>query len=335
MLDQDSSYDGDSFRNKPLGGTESSFVSLAEAFSNLGHNVTALTRIDKVKIIEGVNWKPLDFNFKDCDLFIANRAPELLSKAPVGSKKLLWLHNPGNYLNKLRNFKSLLLKNIVVVCCGNYHLSTVPFWLRSRTIKIPLCLPSQLLEFKTDRNIVPDPISIFSSNPERGLIWLAKLWNAEIAVNVPGAKLCLFAGHETYGGRKKDKISNILDSIRELNSSCIEVNKPVTKNELFKKLILSRAMLYQGDEVETFCLAVAEAQALGVPAVVKSIGSLPERVKHNVTGFVVNNDEDFVKAAISVLTDDKLWEEMKNNSLKMQRNNSWNKVAKKFISSTV
>ena len=335
MLDQDNSYDGDSFRNKPLGGTESSFVSLAEAFSNLGHNVTALTRIDKVKIIEGVNWKPLDFNFKDCDLFIANRAPELLSKAPVGSKKLLWLHNPGNYLNKLRNFKSLLLKNIVVVCCGDYHLSTVPFWLRSRTIKIPLGLPSQLLEFKTDKNIVPDPISIFSSNPERGLIWLAKLWNDEIAVNVPGAKLCLFAGHETYGGRKKDKISNILDSIRELNSSCIEVNKPVTKNELFKKLILSRVMLYQGDEGETFCLAVAEAQALGVPAVVKSIGSLPERVKHNVTGFVVNNDEDFVKAAISVLTDDKLWEEMKNNSLKMQRNNSWNKVAKKFISSTV
>ena len=62
--------------------------------------MTALTRIDKVKILEGVNWKPLDFNFKDCDLFIANRAPELLSKAPVGSKKLLWLHNPGNYLNK-------------------------------------------------------------------------------------------------------------------------------------------------------------------------------------------------------------------------------------------
>ena len=94
-------------------------------------------------------------------------------------------------------------------------------------------------------------------------------------------------------------------------------------------------MLYQGDEGETFCLAVAEAQALGVPAVVKSIGSLPERVKHNVTGFVVNNDEDFVKAAISILTDDELWKEMKNNSLKMQRNNSWNKVAKKFISSTV
>ena len=97
-----------------------------------------------------------------------------------------------------------------------------------------------LKRFKTDKNIVSDPISIFSSNPERGLIWLAKLWNDEIAVNVPGAKLCLFAGHETYGGRKKDKISNILDSIRELNSSYIEVNKPVTKNELFKKLILSR-----------------------------------------------------------------------------------------------
>ena len=335
MLDQDSSYDGDSLRNKPLGGTESSFVSLAEAFADLGHNVTALTKIDKVKTIEGVKWKPLDFNFKNCDLYIANRAPELLSKAPVGSKKILWLHNPGNYLNKLRNLKRLLFKNIIVVCCGDYHLSTIPFWLRSRTIKIPLGLPNEIFKLKIETNIIPDPISIYSSNPERGLIWLVKLWNDKIAVNIPGAKLRLFAGHETYGGRKKDKISNILDSIRKFNSSYIEVNKPITKNDLFKKIILSRVMLYKGDEGETFCLSVAEAQALGVPAVVKSIGSLPERVKHNVTGFVVNNDEDFVKAAISVLTDDKLWKKMKNNSLKMQRDNSWNKVAKKFISSIV
>ena len=33
-------------------------------------------------------------------------------------------------------------------------------------------------------------------------------------------------------------------------------------------------MLYKGDPGETFCLSIAEAQALGIPCVVQPIGSL-------------------------------------------------------------
>ena len=38
-------------------------------------------------------------------------------------------------------------------------------------------------------------------------------------------------------------------------------------------------MLYRGDPGETFCLALAEAQAMGVPAVVQPLGSVAERVR--------------------------------------------------------
>ena len=66
--------------------------------------------------------------------------------------------------------------------------------------------------------------------------------------------------------------------INNLNENSIKLFDPIPKNELFKKLRESRVMLYQGDPGETFCLSIAEAQALGVPCVIKPIGCLGERV---------------------------------------------------------
>ena len=335
MVDQDSSFDGNSYRSEPLGGTESAFVCLAEALSKLGHLVIAATKIKHAIKIEGVSWLPITSKFDECDIYICNRAPELLSKAPINSKKVLWLHNPGNYLKKLKNIKKLLFNDLVLVCSGDYHFQTIPFWLKNRTVKVPLGLSDEIFKFSRDYKDIPEPISVFSSNPERGLIWLSQLWKEKISIKIPSSKLLLFAGYETYGGRKKSLIKNILQNVKNLNSSNIEINKPIKKKELFKKIFFSRIMLYRGDVGETFCLSVAEAQGLGVPAVVKSVGSLPERVVHNVTGFVVNNDDEFVRSAITILTDDELWKKMSNNCMKIQRENSWDKVAKEFIAAVI
>ena len=92
-----------------------------------------------------------------------------------------------------------------------------------------------------------------------------------------------------------------------------------------------RDRFYAGDEGETFCLAVAEAQALGLPCVVKPIGSLGERVKHKVTGEVVKNDDEFVEAAINLLKNDDIWTFYRNNCLKLQRNYRWEIVAKMYL----
>jgi len=51
MVDQDSKFDGKTARCFPLGGTESAFVSLAEAFAKLGHEVLQSQKLIKVFII--------------------------------------------------------------------------------------------------------------------------------------------------------------------------------------------------------------------------------------------------------------------------------------------
>ena len=90
-------------------------------------------------------------------------------------------------------------------------------------------------------------------------------------------------------------------------------------------------MLYKGDPGETFCLSVAEAQALGVPCVVQPIGSLGERVKDKITGIVASDDEEFTNGAISILKEDKVWMTYRDNSLKLQRNYKWENIANKYL----
>jgi glycosyltransferase involved in cell wall biosynthesis len=89
-------------------------------------------------------------------------------------------------------------------------------------------------------------------------------------------------------------------------------------------------MLYRGDPGETFCLALAEAQAMGLPAVVKPLGSTPERVIDGVTGRVAEDDDGFAAAAVALLRDDNLWRRSHLAALERQRGLSWDAVAARF-----
>ena len=328
MIDQDASFNGRTYREEPLGGTETAFVLLAESFVKNGHKVIALTKKLESEDYNGVAWKPLNTKINECDLYIINRAPSLLDNAPKSKRTILWVHNPASYLNKFRNFRRLIFKNIKVVCSGKYHFDSLPVWIKSRSLIIPLGLSEEVFTNENVAKKAPEPLVIFTSNPERGLLWLVDIWIKKIKVSVPNAKLHIFAGHKTYGGRNKEKIKNILNAVRDLNDSSIKLFEPIPKKQLFNKLSNYRAMLYKGDPGETFCLSVAEAQALGVPCVVKPIGSLGERVKDKITGIVAIKDEDFYNGAISILKEDKVWMTYRDNSLKFQRDYQWEKIAK-------
>ena len=331
MIDQDSAFNGRSYRDNPLGGTETAFVLLAESFCKLGYKVIALTKSSESISYNGVEWKPLNTKINKCDIYIINRAPSLLDRAPENKHTILWLHNPANYLNKYRNLRRLLFKKIKVVCSGEFHFESVPLWLKKRTSVIPLGLSNDVLSQEVVNDKIPDPVVIFTSSPERGLVWLSKLWVKYIKKSVPNAQLHIFAGHRTYGGRNKNKILNIINQVKGLNDNSIKLFEPIPKNLLFKKILKSRAMLYQGDPGETFCLSIAEAQALGVPCVIKPIGCLAERVVDKVTGVIAQTDKEFCEGAIDILKNDDLWHKYRKNSLKLQRNLKWDDIAKQYI----
>ena len=122
----------------------------------------------------------------------------------------------------------------------------------------------------------------------------------------------------------------VTDKARALESKGVRLRGPKPKPELVEEVKTARVMLYKGDINETFCAAVAEAQALGVPAVVQPIGSLPERVVDGETGVVTADDARFADAAVDILSSDETWRRMHDQALTRQRSWGWQQAADAF-----
>jgi glycosyltransferase involved in cell wall biosynthesis len=333
MADDGIAFDGAMAETMPLGGAETAFVALAEALAARGHRVEARNRCRAAIVHKGVRWSPLSGDLpRTGDLYIGNRSHRVVGLVRRAGRRLLWLHNPAYYLKKPRNLWRLARYRPTLVATGAYHAATIPKWLPSGGCEI---IPYGILDcFRTTPpREPPAPRAIFTSNPLRGLDWLLDLWVARIRPAVPQAELHIYAGSAVYGlagtprARQMEKILARADG---LAASGVRRFTPVGHQALARALLGARAMLYRGDPGETFCLALAEAQAMGVPAVVKPLGSTSERVIDGVTGRVAEDDDGFVAATVALLSEDRLWRQWHLAALARQRGLSWDAVGARF-----
>jgi glycosyltransferase involved in cell wall biosynthesis len=333
MADDGIAFDGRMAETAPLGGAETAFVALAEALAVRGHRVEVRNHCGAALTWKGVGWTPLARGVPPaCDLYIGNRGHRVIGLVRRAGRRLFWLHNPAGYLKKPRNLWRLVRYRPLLVVTGAYHASTLPPWLPSGGHRI---IPYGVLDgFRhAAPRRPPQPRAIFTSNPLRGLDWLLDLWIGRIARAVPGAELHIYAGASVYGtaaSTQTARIDRILGRADELGSSGVRRFAPVGREALAAALAEARVMLYRGDPGETFCLALAEAQAMGVPAVVARLGAVTERVIDGVTGKVCAEDEAFAAAAIAVLRDDALWRAWHLAALGRQRGLCWGTVAAEF-----
>jgi glycosyltransferase involved in cell wall biosynthesis len=333
MADDGVSFDGRSAAEGPLGGAETAFVALAEALARRGHRVAARSHCDAVVHHKGVDWAPLADGVPDaCDLYIGNRGHRMIGLSPGAKRRLFWLHNPARYLKKPRLLWPLARWRPTLVVTGRYHQRTVPEWVPSGGLEM---IPYGVLErFRgAAERPPPPPCAVFTSNPLRGLDWLLDLWTARIAPQLPRAELHIYAGAAVYGGvpaAAAQQMETVLARADALHAKGVRRHSPVGRDRLADILAQARVMLYRGDPGETFCLSLAEAQAMGVPAVVQPVGSVAERVVDGRTGRVAVSDGEFVEAAIAVLSNDELWRRWHRGALATQRGLSWDEVAARY-----
>jgi glycosyltransferase involved in cell wall biosynthesis len=331
MADIGIPFDGERFRAGPLGGAETAFVELAEAFAARGHDVSAYASTDRASRTAGVSWRPVSDGLpEDADLYVANRSWKLLSGVAKARKRLFWIHNPAGYLLKLRYLARMLYFRPTVVFSGGYHASTLPIWAPTggRAV-IPYGI-SDLFRTAAPAGSPPPPRALFVSNPLRGLDWLLDVWERLILPKAPGAELHLYAGPAVYAGGGKHGAAMKAVLSRAQRAPGVLLQTPVGKADLAGVYASARVMLYGGDVGETFCLAVGEAQAVGLPCVLRPIGSLPERIIPDRTGFLAADDAAFADHAIQLLRDDALWSAQQSASLASQRARSWEQVAVEF-----
>jgi len=334
MADDGIAFDGDSLSAGPLGGAETAFASLAAAFARRGHAVRVANMCRAPMQRDGVSWTNLADGVPErCDLYIANRSDRLLLESPRARRAVFWIHNPARYLLKARYLWKLWRRRPPIVFSGAWHAATYPSWAPSGgRIVIPYGISD---EFRRANPAAapPPPRAVFTSNPLRGLDWLLDLWRARIRPDCPAAELHLYTGAATYGGfgaARSDRMRPVLEKAAAMQSDGVVLHGPVAKSALATALAGCRVALYRGDPGETFCLAVGEAQAVGVPAVVQPIGCVAERVIDGETGFVAPDDAQFAASALRLLTDDALWRRMNAAALDRQRRWGWDEAAASF-----
>jgi glycosyltransferase involved in cell wall biosynthesis len=320
----------------PLGGAESACINFVTALARNEYDVTIYTNASDSYSEENLYWRPLSsFEPQQADIVFAHRSPHLFSLYPVGAtQKILYLHNPASYLNKWKHRKYIYKHKPDVVFSGPYHASTWPSFLpRSKHYIIPYAIdPTFTQELPRP---CPDPKAIFTSNPLRSLDWLLETWERYIYPAVPHATLQLYTGPEVYRHLKPKKaaaMKAIIDQAKLLQNKGVVINKPLPKEQLVKVIRGSRMMLYRGDPGESFCLALGEAQAMGVPAITEGIGSCKERVIHAKTGFIAKGQREFADYAIKLFTDDELWKQQHHNALS-QPAYTWDDAIKLLITS--
>lgn len=335
MADDGIAFDGKTMRLRPLGGAETAFVSLAEALAARGHRVTVCNNCPEPGLQFGVEWRPIAGGLPGrADLYIANRGDKLLlGMRGRARRSLFWIHNPAGYLLKLRYLWKLALARPAIVFSGPFHLSSYPAWAPAgERVVIPYGI-GEAFRSAEPAAAPPPPRAIFTSNPLRGLAWLLELWAARIHPGMPEAELHVFSGPATYGAAgdaKRAAMMAVLERARSLGDCGVVLREPVAKSVLVDELRQARVLLYRGDPGETFCLAVGEAQAMGVPAVVQPIAATPERVIHDETGFVARDDNDFALQAVRLLADDALWTSQHRAALAAQRRWGWDDAAAAF-----
>jgi glycosyltransferase involved in cell wall biosynthesis len=341
LYDYSLSYDDN--ERMPLAGTQTAFIELAKAFASIGAKVTVLTSSKVVFKSDNLYWGNLDDKLEDIqyDLLIVNISPWLFEKYKhiQCRKKILWIHNESKYLLFSKRYKYLLKYWPTIVFSGKYHKSTFPWFIPcGKKVIIPYGLSSSLLEiaiYNSNTTYFQNKKVFFTSNPLRSLRWIIDIWVTQIYHQVPDAELHIFSSWKTYGSwgdKIKDKMMKEINYANQYRDMNVFVREPLPKEELFKEMKEGRAMFYRGDKSETFCLAVAEAQALGLPAIVCNLGSMSERVIDGVTGYVVeNNQTEFAKKAILLLTDDDLSLKFRKSAIQYNSVYTWLNVANNFL----
>src|SRR5262249_48959094 len=108
IADSTNRYDGRDLTTRPLGGTETSVIQLAEALAQRGHTVTAYTRTAAHVVHTGVTWRPLTSTAPvTCTLLLAVQQPELLGVVRRPRRRALWIVWPASGLRRLHRARRL------------------------------------------------------------------------------------------------------------------------------------------------------------------------------------------------------------------------------------
>jgi glycosyltransferase involved in cell wall biosynthesis len=231
-------------------------------------------------------------------------------------KSIMWSHCYEDYKSLNNAAKcEYLIKNICVGKEQYDRLRDHDIFIKSKYIFNALDL--SIYENYAQKNNEKQNIVCYMGaiTPYKGFHVIAKCWK-EIVKKVPSAKLYVIGSGKLYNKKSSmgnfgiaeesyekkfikyllDKNGKILDSVKFFGV--------LGGNEKLK--IISEAKVGIANPIgtsETFCLVATEFQAVGVPVVSKNKYGLLDTVRNGQTGYLINNNTEFIDRIVELLID--------------------------------
>ncbi len=329
---------------RPLGGTETGLIHLAANLHRRGHEVKVFTSHPSPPPSPADSPQYLPFSALPlsggCDLLVAVQDCRSVFHATHAERVAFWTGDgPEQHTTFGIGDKRFQERVHVMLTVSEWH-------------KKALCASSGFPEARTAiiRNGVelasfasPEERQrhriIFSSAPHRGLQVALPIFT-KLREKVPEAELHIFSGFELYdretpfSGPQKEVYKSIKE--RCLNTENCFLHGNVVQSQLAKEYLRSAVYLYPATVPETSCITAIEAKAAGCPAVVSSLGALPETVGKD--GIVVPGEpamDEFVSRASNALFElmrnDTLWQQYSERASNSALSGySWDHVTDRF-----
>jgi hypothetical protein len=283
-----------------MGGIEQAVLHLSAALAARGHMVRLATH-----------------PAAGADVTVAVNDASLLPAA--AATPIIWFHNEVAVWREWRRGRlpALWRQRPIAVFCGAWQAGQasrlLPF--RQRVV-LAHGLPDAILQAAPSRQ-PPGPEVIYTSQAYRGLAEIIALWRDRIAPENPAARLRAYIAAEDVGHYLA----------LAAGAPSIGIFARVANAEMPNLLRGARVLLAPGHRSETFCLAAAEAIAMGVPVVTLGRGALAERVAHGNTGFICQDWDEMASRSLALLSDDALWRRMHEAGAATRAHAGWDRVA--------
>jgi glycosyltransferase involved in cell wall biosynthesis len=302
-----------------LGGIETACIELSRALAARGHEMILVSQTDEpAREPEIANVGFANLATIEGDVLIACNDARLLENALHG-QRVLWMHNPLALEKAARRRqigpmwrwrpRAVFGSRDAERACSRIY----PF--ASRQV-VPLGVTREFLSAEVGQ---PRELRfIWASQPQRGLPQAVAAWRAHFAAMPPGASLDIFGSTTTDAGI----------SPTDATAAGINFHPRATKADLARVFERSLALICPGAADETFCLAAAEAQCVGLPVLTLGIGSLAERVSHGINGLVTRDFGELGVACARLASDPELAELLRRGALATRGLLTWERTAK-------
>ncbi|MCO6430827.1 MAG: glycosyltransferase family 4 protein [Deltaproteobacteria bacterium] len=332
---------GGSLEERPLGGTETALIRLAEELYGRGHDVSVLTAMKDPPPSE----VPYFFHGKllelgTYDLLVIVQFWRAAYYGASFKKLFFWTGDgPDQYANFGIGDKRLAAKLDALLAVSKWQAESLAQSSGFPIEKIKVIgNGAHLPYFKGDVAREPKRL-IYASAAYRGLQYMPPIFE-RIRHKHPEAELHIFAGMKIYDreqpfqGPEAAQEKAILSQLE--NRPGVVIHENVTQKELATEMMKSAVLVYPNIVHETCCIVALEAQAAGCPVVASNNSALPETVGEN--GILIDGDpsssayqERFIAAVDGLLSDAVKLKTLSESCLQRAKSElGWEKVADRF-----